>query len=156
MRIPFSTQSRYVTNHWHLYVTNDYIFVCTVILLLLTVGLNLVKANISWNTTFTTMVIFGQISIGTMDQFLSITYHFRGTMIRQKAPPIRRPCPPPEGLFCMYPHRTCMQNRLEGYEYCARHILEDKNSVYKQGNYISGKSGKRCPCAAPKSDKKEG
>ena len=87
---------------------------------------------------------------------LHLLFCYRGTMIRQKAPPIRKPRPPPEGLFCVYPHRPCMQNRLEGYEYCAKHILEDKNSVYKQCNYMSGKTGKRCPCAAPKSDKKEG
>ncbi len=77
-------------------------------------------------------------------------------MIRQKGVALRKPRPPPEGLFCMYPHRTCMQNRLDGYDFCLKHILEDKNSVYKQCNYMSGKTGKRCPWAAPKSDKKEG
>ena len=41
MRIPFSKQYRYVTNHLHLYVTNYYIFVFTVTLLLLVVCLSL-------------------------------------------------------------------------------------------------------------------
>jgi len=49
-----------------------------------------------------------------------------------------------------------MQNRLEGYSYCARHILEDKNAPYKQCSYVSTKSGKRCPNAAHKMDKREG
>ncbi|XP_071943518.1 KAT8 regulatory NSL complex subunit 2-like [Antedon mediterranea] len=61
-----------------------------------------------------------------------------------------------ESLFCSYSHRICMQNRLDGYEYCIRHILEDKNAPFKQCNYISTKNGKRCPHPAPKSDKKDG
>lgn len=56
----------------------------------------------------------------------------------------------------MYSHRVCMQNRLEGYEYCLRHILEDKNAPFKQCSYTSGKSGKKCTNAAPKSDRKDG
>ena len=43
MRIPFSKQYRYVT--YHLYVTNYYIFVCTITLLLYTVCLTLVNDN---------------------------------------------------------------------------------------------------------------
>ena len=69
---------------------------------------------------------------------------------------IRKPKQPVEGLFCMYSHRVCMQNRLEGYEYCLRHILEDKNAPFKQCCYTSGKSGKRCTNASPKSDRKDG
>lgn len=63
---------------------------------------------------------------------------------------------PVEGLFCMYSHRVCMQNRLEGYEYCLKHILEDKNAPFKQCSYASGKLGKRCTNASPKSDRKDG
>lgn len=69
---------------------------------------------------------------------------------------IRKPKQPVEGLFCMYSHRVCMQNRLDGYEYCLRHILEDKNAPFKQCCYSSGKSGKRCNNASPKSDRKDG
>ncbi|KAK2186076.1 hypothetical protein NP493_204g09021 [Ridgeia piscesae] len=69
---------------------------------------------------------------------------------------LQRPRLPVEGVFCCYSHRTCMQNRLEGYSYCARHILEDKNAPYKQCSYVSTKSGKRCPNAAHKMDKREG
>jgi KAT8 regulatory NSL complex subunit 2 len=49
-----------------------------------------------------------------------------------------------------------MQNRLDGFDYCIKHVLEDKNASYKQCNYMSNKTGKRCPNAAPKSDKKDG
>ena len=63
---------------------------------------------------------------------------------------------PVEGNFCTYGHRTCMHNRLEGYEYCIRHILEDKNAPYKQCTYISNKNNKRCPNAAHKGERKDG
>ncbi|KAH3730878.1 KAT8 regulatory NSL complex subunit 2-like [Dreissena polymorpha] len=63
---------------------------------------------------------------------------------------------PVEGLFCMYNHRVCMQNRLEGYEYCMKHILEDKNAPFKQCSYTSNKNSKRCTNAAPKSERKDG
>ena len=54
--ISFSKQYRYVTNHLHLYVTNYYNVVCTITLVLLTMCLTLVIANISWNTSLTTIV----------------------------------------------------------------------------------------------------
>ena len=69
MRILFSKQYKYVTNYLHLYVTNYCIFVCTITVLLLTSVFSLVHANISSNTTFTTFVIFHQISSGPMDPF---------------------------------------------------------------------------------------
>ncbi|KAL3837531.1 hypothetical protein ACJMK2_022881 [Sinanodonta woodiana] len=69
---------------------------------------------------------------------------------------LRKMRQPVEGLFCSYTHRTCMQNRLEGYEFCLKHILEDKNAPFKQCSYTSSKNGKRCTTAAPKSDKKDG
>lgn len=56
----------------------------------------------------------------------------------------------------MYNHRVCMQNRLEGYEYCLKHILEDKNSPFKQCTYTSSKTNRRCTNASPKADKKDG
>ena len=68
-RIPFSKQYRYVTNHLPLYVTNYYIFVFTVTLLLLTMCFSLVNTSKSSNTTFTTIVVFHQISKGPMYLF---------------------------------------------------------------------------------------
>ncbi|XP_039602597.1 KAT8 regulatory NSL complex subunit 2 isoform X2 [Polypterus senegalus] len=61
-----------------------------------------------------------------------------------------------ESLACSYSQRPCSRPRLEGLEYCIRHILEDKNSPYKQCSYISTKNGRKCPNAAPKPDKKDG
>ncbi|KAG1655143.1 KAT8 regulatory NSL complex subunit 2 [Nymphon striatum] len=58
--------------------------------------------------------------------------------------------------FCNYSHRHCLQNPLPGYEYCIQHIMEDKLAPFKQCNYIHHKTSRRCPNAAPKSDKKEG
>lgn len=79
-------------------------------------------------------------------------------MIRSKItqPQVRKTKQPVEGVFCNYSHRTCMHNRLEGFEYCIKHILEDKNGPYKQCGFISLKNGKRCINAAPKTDKRDG
>ncbi|KAF7471839.1 Hypothetical predicted protein [Marmota monax] len=61
-----------------------------------------------------------------------------------------------ELLSCSFTHRPCSQPRLEGQEFCIKHILEDKNAPFKQCSYISTKNGKRCPSAAPKPEKKDG
>uniref|UniRef100_Q6AY70-2 Isoform 2 of KAT8 regulatory NSL complex subunit 2 n=1 Tax=Rattus norvegicus TaxID=10116 RepID=Q6AY70-2 len=61
-----------------------------------------------------------------------------------------------EPLSCSFTHRPCSQPRLEGQEFCLKHILEDKNAPFKQCSYISTKNGKRCPSAAPKPEKKDG
>uniref|UniRef100_A0A8C5XFR5 KAT8 regulatory NSL complex subunit 2 n=1 Tax=Microcebus murinus TaxID=30608 RepID=A0A8C5XFR5_MICMU len=61
-----------------------------------------------------------------------------------------------EPLSCSFTHRPCSQPRLEGQEFCIKHILEDKNAPFKQCSYISTKNGKRCPNAAPKPEKKDG
>ncbi|CAL1533944.1 unnamed protein product [Lymnaea stagnalis] len=60
-----------------------------------------------------------------------------------------------EGSFCKYTHRICMQNAVDGYEFCIRHILEDKAAPFKQCSYMT-KSGRRCPTAAPKQERKDG
>ncbi|XP_041038431.1 KAT8 regulatory NSL complex subunit 2 isoform X1 [Carcharodon carcharias] len=61
-----------------------------------------------------------------------------------------------EPLACSFSHRPCSQTRLEGQEFCLKHILEDKNAPFKQCSYVSSKTGRRCPGAAPKPDKKDG
>ncbi|XP_023371137.1 KAT8 regulatory NSL complex subunit 2 [Otolemur garnettii] len=61
-----------------------------------------------------------------------------------------------EPLSCSFTHRPCSQPRLEGQEFCIKHILEDKNAPFKQCSYVSTKNGKRCPSAAPKPEKKDG
>lgn len=57
--------------------------------------------------------------------------------------------------LCSYTHRICLQNRLEGSEYCIRHILSDKSAPFKQCSYIHPQSGKRCPNAARKTERKD-
>ena len=57
--------------------------------------------------------------------------------------------------LCGYTHRICLQNRLEGYEFCIRHILFDKNAPFKQCSYVHPQSNKRCPNAARRTDRKD-
>lgn len=57
--------------------------------------------------------------------------------------------------LCSYTHRICLQNRLEGSEYCIRHILSDKNAPFKQCSYIHPQSNKRCPNAARRTERKD-
>ena len=57
--------------------------------------------------------------------------------------------------LCSYLHRICLQNRLDGYEYCIRHILVDKNSPFRQCSYTHHQSGKRCPNAARKTNERK-
>ncbi|XP_009072737.1 PREDICTED: KAT8 regulatory NSL complex subunit 2, partial [Acanthisitta chloris] len=52
--------------------------------------------------------------------------------------------------------RPCSQPRLDGQEFCLRHILEDRNAPFKQCSYVSARNGRRCPNAAPKPEKKDG
>ncbi|KAM9504797.1 KAT8 regulatory NSL complex subunit 2 isoform 2-T5 [Salvelinus alpinus] len=61
-----------------------------------------------------------------------------------------------EPQACSFTQRPCSQPRLEGLEFCIKHVLEDKNAPYRQCSYVSNKNGKRCPNAAPKVEKKEG
>ncbi|KAK9679791.1 putative DNA-binding domain [Popillia japonica] len=56
---------------------------------------------------------------------------------------------------CAYKPYECTQLTLDGYNYCLRHILEDKNAPFKQCSYVYTTNGKRCYMPAPKSDKKE-
>ncbi|XP_012676236.1 KAT8 regulatory NSL complex subunit 2 [Clupea harengus] len=69
---------------------------------------------------------------------------------------IVQPVRPVEPQTCSYSHRPCSQPRLDGLEFCIKHVLEDKSAPYKQCSYVSNKNGKRCPNAAPKPEKKEG
>lgn len=61
-----------------------------------------------------------------------------------------------EGQSCAYGHRTCTQSRLDGYEFCLKHILEDKTSPFKHCSYVAPRTSRRCMGAAPKSDRKDG
>jgi len=69
---------------------------------------------------------------------------------------VSQPARPQEPQTCSFTQRPCSQLRLDGLEFCIKHILEDKNAPYKQCSYESTKNSKRCPSAAPKGEKKEG
>ncbi|XP_062246978.1 KAT8 regulatory NSL complex subunit 2 [Platichthys flesus] len=69
---------------------------------------------------------------------------------------VAQPPRPQEPQACSFTQRPCSHPRLEGLDFCLKHILEDKTAPYKQCSYVSSKNGKRCPNAAPKVEKKEG
>lgn len=87
-------------------------------------------------------------------------YLFAGNMLKSstKLAVLRqtRSANPSTAQFCNYSPRVCMRTRLDGYEFCVRHILEDKNSPYKQCTYVSGKTNRRCTAAAPRLEKRDG
>jgi len=58
--------------------------------------------------------------------------------------------------LCSYARHTCMRNRLEDYEFCSRHILEDKTTPYRQCVYTNNKTGRRCLEAVLKTDRRDG
>ncbi|KAF2893691.1 hypothetical protein ILUMI_12480, partial [Ignelater luminosus] len=55
---------------------------------------------------------------------------------------------------CAYKSYECTQLTLDGYNYCLRHVLQDKNAPYKQCAYMYSSNGKRCHFPALK-DKKD-
>ena len=57
--------------------------------------------------------------------------------------------------MCNYIHRICLRTKLEGSDYCIRHILYDKNSQFKQCSFVHPYSHKRCSNAARKTERKE-
>lgn len=57
--------------------------------------------------------------------------------------------------LCSYTHRVCLQNKLEGFDHCIRHILYDKNNTFRQCSFVHPQSHKRCPNAARKTERKE-
>lgn len=56
---------------------------------------------------------------------------------------------------CSYKPYECSQLSLNGYKYCARHILNDKNAPFKQCSYAFPTNGKKCHMPALRNDKKE-
>lgn len=59
---------------------------------------------------------------------------------------------PNGGKLCTYSSRQCMQKRMDGFGFCAKHILEDPTAPWKQCSYISGVTGKKCTSSIPMSD----
>lgn len=56
---------------------------------------------------------------------------------------------------CSYPAHECSGQRLEGYEYCIRHILEDKTAPYRLCGYVYLGNNRRCIMPTLKGDKRD-
>lgn len=56
---------------------------------------------------------------------------------------------------CRYKPRICHQPALDNYDYCLKHILEDKNAPYRPCSYAYPTNNKRCFIPAPKIDKND-
>ena len=59
-------------------------------------------------------------------------------------------------LLCNYNQYLCKREKLPQQDFCSRHILEDKNSAYKQCNFEYKVTKRRCSRPAPKTDRKDG
>lgn len=57
--------------------------------------------------------------------------------------------------ICRYKTRTCHQPALDNYDYCLKHILEDKSAPYRPCSYAYPSNNKRCFIPAPKLDKND-
>ncbi|XP_069703701.1 KAT8 regulatory NSL complex subunit 2 isoform X2 [Periplaneta americana] len=56
---------------------------------------------------------------------------------------------------CSYPAHECSGQRVEGYDYCIRHILEDKTAPYRLCGYVYLGNSRRCIMPTLKGDKRE-
>jgi hypothetical protein len=56
---------------------------------------------------------------------------------------------------CSYLAHECSGQCVEGYDYCIRHILEDKTAPYRLCGYVYSGNGRRCVMPTPKGDKWE-
>lgn len=61
----------------------------------------------------------------------------------------------PSNNMCNYTHRICLRNKLQGYDYCMRHILYDKNAPFKQCSFVHPHTHKRCSNPAHKTERKD-
>lgn len=52
--------------------------------------------------------------------------------------------------ICKSSTGACTSAALKGFEFCHKHILEDKTSPYKRCNFVSKEGNERCPNPAPK------
>ncbi|KAE8742684.1 hypothetical protein FOCC_FOCC011716 [Frankliniella occidentalis] len=53
---------------------------------------------------------------------------------------------------CRFKQYDCSLSRLEGYNYCMQHILEDKNAPYKPCSFVFAYNGRPCLKPASKAD----
>ncbi|XP_071576277.1 KAT8 regulatory NSL complex subunit 2-like isoform X2 [Temnothorax nylanderi] len=62
---------------------------------------------------------------------------------------------PKQAQSCHYASYECMQFCLEGYLYCAKHILEDSTAPYKPCAFVYNSNGRKCQNPAPKLDRRD-
>lgn len=58
--------------------------------------------------------------------------------------------------LCSYEPHECRHVRIENYNYCQLHILEDEKAPFKQCSYVYNSSTKKCYMPANKNDNKLG
>jgi len=62
---------------------------------------------------------------------------------------------PKQAQSCLYASYECTQSCLEGYSYCAKHILEDSSAPYKQCAFVYNTNGRKCQNPAAKLDRRD-
>lgn len=67
-----------------------------------------------------------------------------GSVVKSEAKPDR------PGNLCCYSQRVCNLEKLKGFDFCHKHILEDKASPFKPCDFVAKSNGRRCPNPAPK------
>lgn len=78
------------------------------------------------------------------------------TKLTSSAPGFKKLIPNVEKVrpeTCQFPHRVCHHPCLEDYDYCLKHILEDKTAPYKTCSYVYSINGRKCNQPAPKDRK---
>ena len=60
-----------------------------------------------------------------------------------------------QATLCCYSQRVCNLEKLKGFHFCHKHILEDKASPFKPCSFTAKSNGKRCTNPAPKLPDKE-
>lgn len=55
-------------------------------------------------------------------------------------------------LLCSYSEKLCKQRRLNGYAFCIRHVLEDKNAPFKQCQFVAKYNGHQCTNPIPSAE----
>ena len=52
--------------------------------------------------------------------------------------------------LCCYSQEICNLEKLKGFDFCHKHILEDKASPFKPCDFVAKSNERRCPNPAPK------
>ena len=55
-------------------------------------------------------------------------------------------------LLCSYSEKLCKQRRLNGYAFCIRHVLEDRQAPFKQCQFVAKYNGHQCTNPIPLSE----